>query len=351
MDFPHPFYDLTVGELASVTCLDDPCVYLSEGISDLIQLTRSSTNKQIIIIVTQGARLTPAFDQVTYDAGCTVLVQEPTGFRDVRNGRWTPQIDLIVRNPHDPRIVISEAHFQHSDLVPLLTVSASIYHPARKSTLIGRIVELLCLRLMPEDTVLGWGRYEPAGAQWDRKRLTQDARDRMPRSLFAVSAHSDTGATANGILSVSRTENGLEEYLEVNISPTHWRASDWREKTLSFFQAVGNEVKPQFALAYRTNGYPDGAVPTTARPAPTPVAVLIGAPGVKQLGVDTHAVALKHRGETTGLGRRQGILIPLDASSTGDWSALARLIQTLDGSTGKVTRILAETGASTQKRP
>ncbi|SPT54326.1 Uncharacterised protein [Actinomyces bovis] len=350
MSYPHPFFDYKVDELATVTRLDDPCIYLSEGIADLIHAVRNTTQKQIIITVPQGARLTPAFDRVAYDTGCTVLVREPTGFRDARNGRWTPQIELVVQNPNDPRIVLSENHFQPAELVPLLTVSASIYHPARGGTVIGRVAELLCLGLLPEDTVLGWGRYEPAGAPWDRKQLTKDARDRMPHALFTISAHSDTGAIATGTLTISRSENGLEEYLEVNVNPKHWRADEWHERTTNFLNAIGNELKPQFALAYRTGGLADGSVPTTARPAPTPVAVLIGAPGVKQLGVDAQEVAQQHGGMTTGHGRRQGILVPLKASTAGDWSTLGKLVETLDGGTGKVARVLAETGASTQKK-
>ncbi|WP_194949751.1 DUF6177 family protein [Actinomyces trachealis] len=340
MPYPHPFFDMKVADLATVTNLDDPCAYLSEGLSDLIYSVRTTTKKQIVITIPDGARMTPVFDLVTESAGCYVLVREESGYRDARNGRWSQDIDSIVRNPNTPRTILSERRFKPQTHVPLITLSVSIYHPTRHGTVLGRAAELMCQHLMPQDTVLGWGRYEPAGAFWDRRELTKLARKNMPETFFTLAGHAQDGSVATGIMQVARTSNGLEEYLEVNLALPSLPVSEWANHVCAFLDAVSSELKPQFALAFRTFGHPDGSIPTTTRMAPTPLAILIGAPGIKQLGVDPAQIINQHGGSLTGRGRRRGILVPLDSPTVGDWSALSALVQTLEGDTGKVTRIL-----------
>lgn len=340
MPYPHPFFDMKVSDLATVTNLDDPCAYLSEGLSDLIYNVRTTTEKQIVLTIPDGARMTPVFDLVTDAAGCYVLVREESGYRDARSGRWSQDIDSIIRNPKDPRIVLSERRFEPQAHVPLITLSVSIYHPARLGTLLGRAAELMCQHLMPQDTVLGWGRYEPAGAFWDRRELTKLARNNMPETFFTLAGHAEDGSVATGIMQVARTSNGLEEYLEVNLALPSLPESEWANRVCAFLDAVGSELKPQFALAFRSYGHLDGSVPTTIRMAPTPLAILIGAPGIKQLGADPAKIVNEHGGSLTGRGRRHGVLVPLDSTTPGDWSALSALVKTLEGDTGRVTRIL-----------
>ena len=342
MSHPHPYYDYKVGDQVAITTLAGPCIAFDEGLADFIHLVRTTTDKDLVITIPPKARLTPAFDRLVDATGCIVLVRESSGgYRDLRTGRWTPEIRPAASNRDDPRIVVSEAHFQQDNLTPLLTVSAAIYHRARLSTVLGRVAELICAHFMPEGTVLSWARTEPAGAVWDRKTFTKTARDNMPEAHMILAAHGPGRSVASGSMTINRTENGLEEYLEMTVLPTHIEPAWWQDRVNTFLQAVGTELKPQFALVFRTAGNDDGTFPPTARTVPTPMAVLIGAPGIRRLRVDPEAVAGKHRGSVTGRGRRHGVLIPLDSGREPAWDAMSSLLSTLDGDNGNLARVLA----------
>ena len=253
MSHPHPYYDYKVGDQVAITTLAGPCIAFDEGLADFIHLVRTTTDKDLVITIPPKARLTPAFDRLVDATGCIVLVRESSGgYRDLRTGRWTPEIRPAASNRDDPRIVVSEAHFQQDDLTPLLTVSASIYHRARLSTVLGRVAELICAHFMPEGTVLSWARTEPAGAVWDRKTFTKTARDNMPEAHMILAAHGPGRSVASGSMTINRTENGLEEYLEMTVLPTHIEPAWWQDRVNTFLQAVGTELKPQFALVFRT---------------------------------------------------------------------------------------------------
>ena len=353
MSHPHPYYDYKVGDQVAITTLAGPCKAFDEGLADFIHLVRTTTDKDLVITIPPKARLTPAFDRLVDATGCIVLVRESSGgYRDLRTGRWTPEIRPAASNRDDPRIVVSEAHFQQDDLTLLLTVSASIYHRARLSTVLGRVAELICAHFMPEGTVLSWARTEPAGAVWDRKTFTKTARDNMPEAHMILAAHGPGRSVASGSMTINRTENGLEEYLEMTVLPTHIEPAWWQDRVNTFLQAVGTELKPQFALVFRTAGNDDGTFPPTARTVPTPMAILIGAPGIRRLRVDPEAVAGKHRGSVTGRGRRHGVLIPLDSGREPAWDAMSSLLSTLDGDNGNLARVLApKTSASPAAAP
>lgn len=262
MSHPHPYYDYKVGDQVAITTLAGPCIAFDEGLADFIHLVRTTTDKDLVITIPPKARLTPAFDRLVDATGCIVLVRESSGgYRDLRTGRWTPEIRPAASNRDDPRIVVSEAHFQQDDLTPLLTVSASIYHRARLSTVLGRVAELICAHFMPEGTVLSWARTEPAGAVWDRKTFTKTARDNTPEAHMILAAHGPGRSVASGSMTINRTENGLEEYLEMTVLPTHIEPTWWQDRVNTFLQAVGTELKPQFALVLRTAGNDDGTFP------------------------------------------------------------------------------------------
>ena len=219
MSHPHPYYDYKVSDQVAITTLAGPCIAFDEGLADFIHLVRTTTDKDLVITIPPKARLTPAFDRLVDATGCIVLVRESSGgYRDLRTGRWTPEIRPAASNRDDPRIVVSEAHFQQDDLTPLLTVSASIYHRARL-TVLGRVAELICAHFMPEGTVLSWARTEPAGAVWDRKTFTKTARDNTPEAHMILAAHGPGRSVASGSMTINRTENGLEEYLEMTVLP------------------------------------------------------------------------------------------------------------------------------------
>lgn len=345
MAYPLPYLDAGVDDTTAVTYLQEPTVSMDEGLSAYIHTMRSQTPPvRLILVVAHRARLTPAFDRLVDAAGCAVLVEEQhDGYRTLRSGRWTPSVREFAT--HGPLVrdasTVPGPHYLLETRVPLLSLSISLFHPARRSTSLGRCAELVVEHLMPEGTELSWGRYEPAGAIWDRNALTALARKHMPEVHFMLAAHGPDGSVMSGTLTVARTSNGLEEYLELVLNPRWLPLGQWTDQCMSAFTAIGNELKPQFLLAHRPFGYPDGTLPASTRPLTTPLAVLIGAPGLKQLGIDAAELVQRHGGTVTGRGRRHGALIPLGTSPESSWRALTALLITLDGTDGNLARVLS----------
>lgn len=234
-------------------------------------------------------------------------------------------------------------------MTPILTVSISAYHPARRTTQLGGVAELVATHLLP-GAELSWGGYEPAGAFWDRDALTRFCRAHMPTVHLVLTGHSDHGVLT-GTMTVSRTDNGLEEYVELNVAADA-PVTEYRDLTMALFRALSDQAKPQFALAMRTYARADASLPVTVRRPPTPLAVLIGAPGIRQLGVNAAQVASIHGGETTGYGRRRSLLVPLETNFDADWGSLLDLLRTLDGDAGNVSRALGvESNTSASRGP
>ncbi|WP_103062246.1 DUF6177 family protein [Actinomyces qiguomingii] len=332
----HPMLDAQIGARARITVLPGPVAALTEPLADLLHRAAGSS-QHTILVVPEHSTVTPAFDRLTDATGTIVLVEEDEAYRELRSGRLVPQLSQTLEVLADPKLKISPRHMVQRDVFPILTVSISAYHPARRTTQLGKMVELVAEILLP-GAELSWGGYEPAGAFWDRDALTDFCRKHMPTVHLVVAGYGP-GGMFTGTLSVSRTDNGLEEYAELNLAGGA-PATEYRDLAMAVFRDLSTETKPQFALAMRTYARRDASLPVTMRRPPTPLAVLIGAPGVRRLGVDAAKVASAHGGEATGYGRRRGLLVPLESNFDADWEPLLDLIHTLDGGTGNVRRAL-----------
>ncbi|WP_147680875.1 DUF6177 family protein [Actinomyces ruminicola] len=332
----HPMLDAQIDNRARITRLPGPVVALTEPLADLLHRTAGSSQRTILVVPEHSA-VTPAFDRFTDATGTIVLIQEDTTYRELRSGRLIPHLSQTLEVLDQPQLKISPRHMVQRDVRPNLIFSISAYHPARRTTRIGSVVELVTEHLLP-DAELSWGGYEPAGAFWDRDALTGFCRAHMPTVHLVLAGHGYNG-TLTGTLTVSRTDNGLEEYVELNLAGAT-PPTAYRDRAMALFRALSTEAKPQFALAMRTYARADTSLPVTMRRPPTPLAVLIGAPGMRQLGVDAAQVASAHGGETTGYGRRRGLLVPLESNIDADWQPLLDLVRALDGDAGNVSRAL-----------
>ncbi|MDO4900456.1 DUF6177 family protein [Actinomyces sp.] len=332
----HPMIDAQLGNRARITSLPGPVVALTEPLADLLHRTATSAQRTILVVPEHSA-VTPAFDRLTDATGTIVLIKESGSYRELRSGRLIPHLAQTLEVLAERQLKISPRHMVQRDVRPNLTVSISAYHPARRATRLGAVVELVRDHLLP-DAGLSWGGYEPAGAFWDRDALTGFCRARMPTVHLVVAGHG-SGGILTGTLTVSRTDNGLEEYAELNLAGAT-PATGYRDRAMALFRALSTQTKPQFALAMRTYARADTSLPVTMRRPPTPLAVLIGAPGMRQLHADAAQVASAHGGETTGYGRRRGLLVPLESNFDADWQPLLDLVRTLDGDAGNVRRAL-----------
>ncbi|WP_139738696.1 DUF6177 family protein [Actinomyces wuliandei] len=386
----HPVQDGRVGDLATVTRLEGPVIAWSEHLSDLVARMRRSSPMDIVVVIPEASRLTPAFDRLSQDAGLIVLVEEADGYRQLRAGWYYPTLREAVEAATAPRrrgpasapattqeppaaqagaragapgagapstdmtdmpdIMpdISVDFLQPSQTVPHLLVSASMFQPARRSTSLGRTVELVVEHLLDKDAEISWGRYEPAGASWDRDALTTLSRRLMPKARVTLAAHSDHGI-ACGTLTMLRTSSGVEEYTELVVAPSALSLPSQEQvsRSMGLLSTLAVEARPQFVLTARTYGHPDTSLPVTVRTPPTPLTLAIGAGGIHLLGLDPQTVADRHDGTVIGRGRKRGVAVPLDSGRPGDWTSLFALLPTLD-SQGRLHQVLRGTRAPAQ---
>ncbi|QKD78961.1 MULTISPECIES: DUF6177 family protein [Actinomyces] len=337
----HHYYDAQSGDTGAVTFLDSAVVGFDEGLSDFLSAVRRTSGRVPVLILSDSARITPAFDRLTEMAGALSLIRDGGGYRLMRGGLWAPRVaDFLTQGPTSAPS-ISPRHLIRRPLVDVLYVSASLYHPAKASAMVGRSVELIAEAFAPAGEVsFSWGRYEPAGAAWDRAGITSLARRKMPAIDLTIALHGE-GFTATGTMSVNRTRLGIEEYVELAIAVPGRGASEHEPRALALLRALSQETRPQFALVTRTKGFPDTSLPTSARVPASPVAILVGRAGLKQLGVNPSAVAEHHGGTVEGVGKRLNLVVPLTAAAPGDWAPLIQLIKTLDEEgTTTVARVL-----------
>lgn len=341
----HHMFDAQVGTTVAVTYLDDPCIGWTEYLSDFIGSALRHENKITpAIIIPETSHVTPAFDRLTDATGTPVFIEDGGGYREFRSGMRAPNLAQFFEGAPRSQFTVSQQFLRPAPepaLVPTLMLSASIYHPARRTTKLGRVTEIITETLLPApSTTLSWGRYEPVGAPWDRNKLTALARELMPEVHFNLAAHSDLG-TLSGTTTVARTSNGLEEYVEVSVAIPDLALSQQIDVVNRLLDTIAEQTKPQFVLAVRIQTLADTSLPTSVRQPPVPLAVLIGAAGIRQLGVDVRDVARQHAGRTYGSGRRQGLIVPVETPQA-DWSALSSLVATLDGDAGNIARVLED---------
>lgn len=365
----HPVQDGRVGDLATVTRLEGPVIAWSEHLSDLVARMRRSSPMDIVVVIPEEARLTPAFDRLSLETGLIVVVEEADGYRQLRAGWYYPTLREAVEAATAPRRRgpasvatttqdppagqagqtgapgvpdmpdISVDFLRPSPTVPHLMVCASMFQPARRSTSLGRTVELVVEHLLNKEAEISWGRYEPAGAEWDRDALTTLSRRLMPEAHVALAAHSEKG-TACGTLHVLRTSSGVEEYTDLVVAPSarSLPPQEHLSRSMELLEALAVEARPQLVLTARTYGHPDTSQPTTVRRPPTPVALAVGAGGIHLLGLDPQVVAARHHGRVIGRGRKRGVAIPMETAGA-DWSVLNTLLPTLDAQ-GRLYQVL-----------
>ncbi len=96
---------------------------------------------------------------------------------------------------------------------------------------------------------------------------------------------------------------------------------------------------PLLGVAFAAIGSPDLARRSTAPSPPEPLALLIGPPGVRALGVTPREWAESHGGALVGSPRLPGVLIALGSVDGGGWQRLADVLATLDAD--RVTGLLS----------
>lgn len=315
-EVPHPLVD-EVRNGVVLSRADGPVVALTPLRADLIRAT-AEAGVRLVLVTPAGARLTAPLVAVLAEAGAGWAAErEGGGWYDGRSGRPLDAPELVLDRfdappvPEFLRIGIGAA--------PQVAVSLSLRHRADTDTRLGRAVTELAGAV--GGAPAGWGPHEPVEQPWSEAALTAFARSASPAEIRLVVAGHGHRPLAGSVL-VRRTDRGVEEVVDLVLGLGPGGSSAPVQEALARLAATG---MPLAALALERDGEPDLTVrPTAQRPA-SPAAVLIGAPAVRDLGLDPAALARTFEGRIVGRPRLPALLVPLDGDR-GGWRTLALLI-------------------------
>lgn len=284
------------------------------GRAQLDLLRTASTEGARPILVTDGLSVvTEAFRQALVDAGGAWVVRGDDGLRNGLDGRRLEAFtDAVLLGPPTTVEDVAVGHLRPEPATAdQLVVSASVRHRASAETVLGTTTELLAVELAGAAPT-GWGTHEPASRAWDRRAFTEAARERMPDPTRLLAVGSPAAPLAVTI-TAQRTEHGVEELTTGLLSVGAPGDAAASVRVAAVPQVLGRLAAaqlPLFALVLRRPGRADLAqAPRMALP-PVPVAMLLGAPSVRQLGLDPGAMHDRFGAVVAGRPRIPALVLP-----------------------------------------
>jgi hypothetical protein len=328
----HPLVDgAGEGWVATETRAD--VIALTQGMSDLFGRV-AAEGRRPIVISGEYARMTqPLAEALSAVQGHWVIRTANDGCYDARSGvRLDAPEQVLGRDRLGSPEAVHPAFARSAISTRLqLVVTVSTRHRVSRPVRLGGVLETIA------DATTGapperWGALEPLLAGWDRDDLTERTRRRMPLESRWAAASAGAHALV-AALQVARTSEGLEEttrvWADVAGADDPERASVGARGRDVLAAAAGIGM-PLLGVAFAALGSPDLARRSTAAPPPEPLALLVGPPGIRALGVDAATWTAQVGGTTVGSPRLPGALLPLGSVDGGGWQRLTDVLAPLE---------------------
>lgn len=314
----------------SLTETRAPTVHLSPGRVNLIGVAARSGHR-LVLATDELSGLTPAFAHAWQSAGAWWLVRDTHGgLREGFTGRALSDVGDLWRTTTYDFGDVAPAHLlvRPTDAL-LVSATIALQHPARAETLLGGAVELTATLAGDEHPQLSYGPYEPTGARWDRAQFSRWFAERMPERLVLLAA----SPSSTSLTWADRTRSGLDEVTEATVHAGPVAAAAGVHGRVSAVLArLAETAMPRVGVVTDRLGSADLLVPPFLQPASRPVAVLVGPPLLRSLGVDPAALAEQVSGRLVGRPKLPSVLVELPQQLDAAWEAFRRV----DEATGAV---------------
>lgn len=308
-------------------------IHLSQGRGDLFRQALAH-ELRVILVTDELSSITEPYRQAMSDCGGAWVVRSTDGtLRDGFDGVLLDSVDAVLE-PHAAKdigdIGVPFLRPQALDQLEIIA-TVSTRHKALASTLLGGALEALSEGLRGE-APSAWGTHEPANLDWDTAALTAWARSRMPDDALAV-AVGPPQLPMIATIAAARTSHGLEETTRAFIGmggPGSERLADLESALTRALLRLDGRGMPliAFVLARPSSS---SQLRASVLPVPAvPLALLIGPPGVKALGLDAERYVREFDAIVMGRPRIPGLLFRLGTLDGGGWERLEALLDSFD---------------------
>jgi len=314
-------------------------IAVSESRAPLLALTATRTDllmqagmarHPLVFLTGDGTRLTEPMRAALAATRVPWIVRTAGGLRDGLT--WRPLADLAAAFDGTPAAPHPDALYLEQPTTQQLVASVSVRHRADAPTRLGATLEVL--GRAAETTPLAWGPNEPAEYAWDRDALTAFARARMPSDTRLI-ATGDAARPTVATLTARRTARGVEEVTEalISLGALDDPATDARaDAAVELLDELAVTPWPLMAALFTRPGRADLTTAAFVAPTPRPLALLVGAPAVRDLALDPATWAERFGARVAGRPRTPALVIPLRRSEEPveiAWDRLVEIAETL----------------------
>lgn len=326
MRLVHPIIDEWGEEFALFSCAD-AVVRLTEPFVGFLGAA-ADEGRHPVLVTPVWSRVTAQVSLAMRRAGGRWIGQKPSGESyDALTGYRIERVSDVWAPPAGPRARLATFDGPRPGLQQALTFDVHAHYRAVESTVIGQLAGEAVRGL--GSSLDSWGSCEPLLSRWDTQAITAQVKASMPESGVAL------GSGPGGsfvTVQVARTKTGLLEHTQggVLVPDGSPRLVEYVDEATRLLERVAGEF--QVTLAFVSLSQWDAGMTqrVRARAPESPLAVLIGAKGVRDLGLDVAELAAAHDVVVVGRAKTPSVIVRFADTSRGLWDQLAQFASTLD---------------------
>lgn len=324
---PHPLVD-DVGDGYVISESRARVLFLTAARVSLLAQANSA-GLRVVLATDELSVMTTALAEVWRAAGAVWLIRHGDG--TMRNGFTGARLDNVaeifsrtISSVDD--VSLTALRSIDAGAVELI-VTLSLRHRAKTTTTLGRPAEALA-QLLTGDAPTAWGAHEPVGNEWDRAAMTAFARDRMPAETLLIATAPGFAAT----LTAARTTEGVEETTQAHLNagtPTAAHFDTLLVRMGSLLTDLAATSLPLVGMVLTRPSRIDLMVSPTLQPPPSPVALLLGAPAVRSLGLSPEEMVADLGATVVGRSRIPALLFAFDTRGAATWQQLDAVLSAI----------------------
>jgi Family of unknown function (DUF6177) len=305
-------------------------IFLNAGRISLLAQAQED-GRRVVLVTDELSCLTPAFADVWREAGAAWVVRSPNGLREGFSGRRLSEIGEVFTASGIRSIDDVDLAFLRPSAATTVQIIAviSLRHKARSTTILGGPMAGIA-KIAGGTEPRVWGAHEPAGNHWNRTDLTNFAQAQMPGPVLLIGI----GTASRSMLTVQRTSSGVEEITEAHLSlgvPSTVAFEDLRNRMLSYLGQLAENSMPLVGLIMARPGRGDLLIPALLQHPPTPMALLVGPPGVRALDISVDQMRRQFGAVSVGRPRIPGLLFSLGSLGEPTWPLLDAILNAIGG--------------------